>query len=131
MDPPAPRARTTARGYPAGRRGEEIPLESRIIAVADAFEAMTGSPPYRDSISTAEALAELRRSAARQFDPACVEALAAAVVQQPGDHVPERLSPPDVPAQPARKQIVPASKRARATGARQAGNFRQAIQTTS
>jgi diguanylate cyclase (GGDEF)-like protein len=75
--------RSDGSGYPAGRSGKEIPLEARIISAADAFEAMTGPRPYRDSISTGDALAELRRSAGTQFDPRCVEALAAVVQNFP------------------------------------------------
>jgi diguanylate cyclase (GGDEF)-like protein len=70
-------------GYPAGRSGEDIALEARIIAVADAFEAMTGPRPYRDSIHTADALTELRRSAGTQFDTRCVEGLASVVQSSP------------------------------------------------
>jgi diguanylate cyclase (GGDEF)-like protein/putative nucleotidyltransferase with HDIG domain len=62
-------------GYPTGIAGEEIPRESRIIAVADAFEAMTGSRPYRISTTPDEALRELHRCSGTQFDPVCVEAL--------------------------------------------------------
>jgi HD-GYP domain-containing protein (c-di-GMP phosphodiesterase class II) len=60
-------------------RGSEIPIESRIIAVADAFEAMTGSRPYRECLSGADALAELDRNAGTQFDGRCVNALAEVV----------------------------------------------------
>ena len=63
-------------GYPAGLRGAEIPLESRIIAVADAFEAMTGERPYQEQLTNTEALAELSRHLGTQFDAACVAALA-------------------------------------------------------
>ena len=66
-------------GYPDGLRGREIPLESRIIAVADAFEAMTARRPYRESLTAEEALAELSERAEAQFDTACVKALAAIV----------------------------------------------------
>jgi diguanylate cyclase (GGDEF)-like protein len=62
-------------GYPTGLAGEEIPRESRIIAVADAFEAMTGARPYRIATTPAEALRELHRCSGTQFDPACVQAL--------------------------------------------------------
>ena len=47
-------------GYPSGQRGAEIPLESRIIAVADAFEAMTGERPYHASLSPERALKSCR-----------------------------------------------------------------------
>ena len=63
-------------GYPRGIAGDEIPLPSRIIFVADAFDAMTSERPYREAISDREALAELRRCAGTQFDPVVVEALA-------------------------------------------------------
>ena len=62
-------------GYPSGLRGDEIPVESRIILVADAFEAMTSDRPYREGVSVSEALAELRACAGTQFDPAVVDAL--------------------------------------------------------
>ena len=60
-------------GYPDGKRGEEIPLESRIILVCDAFHAMTTDRPYRKRLSTAEALRRLRQGAGTQFDPRVVE----------------------------------------------------------
>jgi diguanylate cyclase (GGDEF)-like protein len=62
-------------GYPDGLRGDEIPPESRIILVADAFEAMTSDRPYRRARPVHEALAELDRLSGTQFDPACVDAL--------------------------------------------------------
>ena len=62
-------------GYPDGLRGEEIPPESRIIFVADAFEAMTADRPYRRARPVHEALAELQRMSGTQFDPVCVDAL--------------------------------------------------------
>jgi diguanylate cyclase (GGDEF)-like protein len=63
-------------GYPAGLAGEEIPLASRVLAVADAFETMTGGRPYRTRLTTEEALAEVLEHSGTQFDPECVEALA-------------------------------------------------------
>jgi diguanylate cyclase (GGDEF)-like protein len=59
-------------GYPDRRAGTEIPLGARIIAVCDAFHAMTSDRPYHDGIARDDALAELRRSAGRQFDPEVV-----------------------------------------------------------
>jgi len=72
-------------GYPHGLRGDEIPLQSRIILVADAFEAMTSDRPYRAARSTGEAIAELRRCAGRQFDPAIVEVIASVIAARSGD----------------------------------------------
>ena len=61
-------------GYPRGLSAEEIPLESKILAVADAYEAMTTDRCYRDSIGRERALGELRRNAGTQFDRTVVEA---------------------------------------------------------
>jgi diguanylate cyclase (GGDEF)-like protein len=62
-------------GYPDGLSGDEIPIESRIIGVADAFEAMISDRPYRDGGTEGEALEELERYSGSQFDPGCVTAL--------------------------------------------------------
>jgi HD-GYP domain-containing protein (c-di-GMP phosphodiesterase class II) len=62
-------------GYPEGLRGDVIPLASRIIAVADAFDAMTTNRPYRAALSREDALSELHRCSGSQFDPECVDAL--------------------------------------------------------
>lgn len=60
-------------GYPDGLKGEDIPLEARILTVADSFDAMTTSRPYQRKRSLQEAIAELRRCAGTQFDPNLVE----------------------------------------------------------
>ena len=65
-------------GFPDGLRGENIPIEARIVAVADAFDAMTTRRPYRDSRPPDEAMSELRRVAGTQLDPEAVEAFVAA-----------------------------------------------------
>jgi diguanylate cyclase (GGDEF)-like protein/putative nucleotidyltransferase with HDIG domain len=67
--------RLDGHGYPDGLGGDAVPLESRIIMVADAFEAMTSDRPYRPRRPVDEALAELDRHAGTQFDPECVSAL--------------------------------------------------------
>jgi HD-GYP domain-containing protein (c-di-GMP phosphodiesterase class II) len=56
-------------GYPTRRAGTEIPLEGRVLAVADAFDAMTSARPYRDTVGLEEALEEVARCAGSQFDP--------------------------------------------------------------
>ena len=67
----------TASGYPDGLAGEDIPLGARIIAVCDAFDAIVSDRAYRAGAHRREALAELRRCAGTQFDPAVVAAFAA------------------------------------------------------
>jgi HD-GYP domain-containing protein (c-di-GMP phosphodiesterase class II) len=64
-------------GYPDGLAGEAIPIEARICAACDAFNAMTTDRSYRRGIPTEDAVAELRRCAGRQFDPEVVAALIA------------------------------------------------------
>jgi putative nucleotidyltransferase with HDIG domain len=68
-------------GYPDNLAGDAIPLVSRIIAVCDAFNAMTTSRPYRRALPVQTALSELRSKAGTQFDPAVVEALFRAIAQ--------------------------------------------------
>ena len=63
-------------GYPDGLAGEEIPLGSRIIALCDAFDAMTSARPYATRLDDQQAMAELRRCAGSQFDPQVVDAFA-------------------------------------------------------
>jgi HD-GYP domain-containing protein (c-di-GMP phosphodiesterase class II) len=70
-------------GYPRGLEGDAIPLESRIILAADAFDAITSDRPYRRAASGSAALAELERCAGAQFDPACVRALRASLARPP------------------------------------------------
>jgi putative nucleotidyltransferase with HDIG domain len=67
--------RWDGRGYPDGLAGEDIPAASRIIAVADAWHAMTSNRSYRRALDDKHALAELRDGAGTQFDPVAVEAL--------------------------------------------------------
>ena len=64
-------------GYPHGLAGEEIPFGSRVILVADAFDAITTDRSYRAATSAEEALKELQRHAGQQFDPDVVAALEA------------------------------------------------------
>lgn len=70
-------------GYPDGLAGEAIPQASRILLVADAFDAMTSHRPYQAALSYEDALEELHRNAGTQFDPACVEAFEAHLADAP------------------------------------------------
>lgn len=63
----------TGHGYPLGLKGEEIPLECRILAIADAFDAMTSQRPYRKKLTTEQAADELLRCSGTQFDPRLME----------------------------------------------------------
>jgi HD-GYP domain-containing protein (c-di-GMP phosphodiesterase class II) len=66
--------RWDGRGYPDGLKGDEIPLAARVVAVADAFDAMTSDRPYRPGMPTDRAFAELEAGAGTHFDPHCVAA---------------------------------------------------------
>jgi len=71
--------RIDGRGYPMGLAGDEIPEFARVLAVADAFDAMTSDRSYRGARPVPEAVAELRKWAGKQFDPAFVDAFVAAI----------------------------------------------------
>lgn len=66
--------RWDGKGYPFQLQGNEIPIEGRIVAVADVFDALTNERPYKKAWPIPEALAEIQAQAGRQFDPAVVEA---------------------------------------------------------
>ena len=66
-------------GYPDGTAGEEIPEGARIVAVCDAFSAMVQDRPYQAGLSVQAAVAEIKRCAGTNFDPAVVEAFAAEI----------------------------------------------------
>ncbi|HEX9248272.1 MAG TPA: HD-GYP domain-containing protein [Gemmatimonadaceae bacterium] len=74
--------RVDGSGYPNKLRGEEIPLGSRIITVADSFDALTTDRPYHRAFSHAEALAELIRCSGSQFDPEVVNAFRLSLERQ-------------------------------------------------
>jgi diguanylate cyclase (GGDEF)-like protein/putative nucleotidyltransferase with HDIG domain len=78
-------------GYPEGLKGEQIPLGARIIAVADAFQAMVTGRRYRKPRSVGEALAELRRCRGTQFDPLAVDALIQWIESHSGPRVPDSV----------------------------------------
>jgi len=69
--------RWDGQGYPDHLAADEIPLPSRIVAVADAYDALTSDRPYRDRMTPEQALAEIRENAGCQFDPRAVGALVA------------------------------------------------------
>jgi len=90
--------RWDGKGYPDGLAGEQIPFGSRVIAVADTYDAMTSDRAYRPAMTHEQAMAEIRRCAGTQFDPAVVAAFERAVAAE----VPERrLASPVLDAAPS------------------------------
>jgi len=83
-------------GYPGRLRGEAIPLEARIIAIADTFSAMTSDRPYSGARTPEQACAELERCAGGQFDPEIVALFVEEVRRRP----PEEHAAPQLPADP-------------------------------
>ena len=80
--------RPDGKGYPFGLLGDNIPLDARIVHVADAFDAMTSARAYRPARAASVAMVELQRYSGSQFDPASVDALRDALAQS--SSVPER-----------------------------------------
>lgn len=78
-------------GYPDGLQGEMIPVGARIVAVCDAFDAMTSDRPYRKSLPAEEASRRLLACAGTQFDPACAALLVDAISKMGEDHLAERF----------------------------------------
>jgi diguanylate cyclase (GGDEF)-like protein len=87
-------------GYPDGLRGEEIPVEARLVAVADTFSALISSRPYREQVAPADACAEIERCSGTQFDPG----IAALFVEE------VRRQPPDAGGGERRLSAVPAEE---------------------
>jgi HD-GYP domain-containing protein (c-di-GMP phosphodiesterase class II) len=73
--------RWDGRGYPYGLSGEDIPLGSRILLVADAYDAMTSGRIYQAQVDHEEAVAELERCAGTQFDPQVVAVFVGSVAR--------------------------------------------------
>ncbi|MBW3612452.1 MAG: diguanylate cyclase [Chloroflexi bacterium] len=86
--------RYSGHGYPHGLRGSDIPLGARIVAVADAYEAMLSDRPYRNAIGHEAAIAELRAQAGTQFDPELVELFCRMFADAPPEADPSVLFTP-------------------------------------
>jgi HD-GYP domain-containing protein (c-di-GMP phosphodiesterase class II) len=78
-------------GYPDGLGGQDVPVGARIVAVCDAFDAMTSDRPYRRALGIDQACAELRRNSGTQFDPHCVDLIVEVVSRLGDDHLEERF----------------------------------------
>jgi putative nucleotidyltransferase with HDIG domain len=72
-------------GYPMGLAGSHIPIEARLIAVGDAYDAMTNDRPYREALSHNQAIERLNLGSGSQFDPNAVEAVEATLTQLPDE----------------------------------------------
>ena len=83
--------RWDGRGYPDGLSGDAIPIGARIVAVCDAFDAMTSDRPYRPQMAVADACEELRSGAGRQFDPDCANLLVEVLTSLGDEHLEERF----------------------------------------
>jgi HD-GYP domain-containing protein (c-di-GMP phosphodiesterase class II) len=90
-------------GYPDGLRGDSIPLQARIIAVVDAYDAMTSGRVYQPAVTHEDAVAELRRCSGSHFDPGCVEAFLAAYGRQAAR---EAVDLPPIRLRPARSSAA-------------------------
>lgn len=82
--------RFDGKGYPYGLKGEDIPMEGRVVAVADTFDAMTSSRPYRKGMDSEVAIAEIEKNKGTQFDPDCADALIKAYREGKLSHILQR-----------------------------------------
>ena len=82
-------------GYPDGLTGDKIPLGARIIAVCDAYDAMTANRPYRTAMSSEVALSELRACAGSQFDSTIVDILITVITRPHAVHEAFKRPNPD------------------------------------
>jgi HD-GYP domain-containing protein (c-di-GMP phosphodiesterase class II) len=101
------------RGYPHGLAGAEIPIGSRIVAIADAYEAMISDRPYSAAMSHADAVGELERQRGTQFDPDLVDTFINLVGDGTGAPITRRMSVATMQALgPVRVQLAPTKPRA-------------------
>jgi diguanylate cyclase (GGDEF)-like protein len=109
--------RYSGHGYPFGLRGNDIPLGARIVAIADAYDAMTHDRPYKRAVSHDQAIAELRRHAGTQFDPELVTLfcdLFGATAPEPDPSVVAMTAVADAHAgRPSKAAAAPAAARRR------------------
>jgi len=87
-------------GYPEGLKGEEIPIEARILAIADSFAAMTSARPYRPALCSEKVVKELRRCSGSQFDPELVGVFIGIIEAVSPEKVKIGQDPPSEPINP-------------------------------
>lgn len=107
--------RYSGHGYPHGLRGSDIPLGARIVAIADAYDAMLSDRPYRKAIGHEAAVAELRAQAGTQFDPELVELFCAQFAEMPPMADPAVLVTPVADDRAALSQPPAQSRRSAST----------------
>ena len=88
--------RLDGKGYPKGLSKDAIPLQSRIIAIADAYDAMTSERTYRSKVSDEAAVAELRRCSGTQFDAELAQVFVQKVLRLAWDPMPQEPSIADL-----------------------------------
>lgn len=98
--------RWDGRGYPDGLAGAEIPLESRVIAVADSFDTMTTKRPYRDAMAVERALRAIEENAGSQFDPEVARKAQGVLREMCAERIAEERLP-DLPAEPESAEGLP------------------------
>jgi HD-GYP domain-containing protein (c-di-GMP phosphodiesterase class II) len=99
--------RVDGNGYPDGLLGEEIPVISRILAVADAYDAMTSDRPYRDAMASGVARLRLAQAVGSQFDTTILAAFEAILARAPENYLAGKTTTWDVEA--ARPALVSAA----------------------
>jgi len=87
-------------GYPEGLKGEAIPADARILAIADAFAAMTSARPYRDALCDEKVIKQLEQGAGEQFDPRLVEVFIGVIKASLPEKVKAAKEPPSGKANP-------------------------------
>ncbi|MDR5684238.1 MAG: HD domain-containing protein [Armatimonadota bacterium] len=109
--------RYDGKGYPAGLAGERIPRAARILAVVDAFEAMTSDRPYQPGMSWAQAAEELRRHRGTQFDPVVVDAFLSLLQSEDADRLAKEVSDVSGPTPDPTLALHPVEASSRLAGA--------------
>src|SRR5205085_2157069 len=104
--------RWDGKGYPDGLAGEAIPTLARVVALADAFDAMTSDRPYRKGMAAAVAFAEIEKNVAKQFDPRFAQAFLAIRAQILQEMHTQAMTPPTIKKTPAHGALLLAGRSA-------------------